>query len=221
MSGHKGAAVLSAACAAMLACLSNDAMARTPPPDQAIPTAQQVSRDIERLRILQDELARERTLAAEAARRRAERLAAADARGAQEAELINGRSSQNIEALQREIKAAATAASRHTNSTAATAPSAVQPVSARSNATGQVRWWDVYAKPPQAAAQEAVSVSPVAQPLGVRTFSASTKEHPDMEPLIAAPNGGMAHSRLTRYPTQIHPNAAGGGNHAKPMEATP
>lgn len=203
MSGHHGGAALGTACMAMLACLSLGAMARTPSPDQAITTAQQAPRDTERLRILQDELARERGLAAEAALRRAERIAAADARGAQDAELAIARAKQNVDALQREIQAAATAVARQANVEPTATPSpAAQPVSARSHAMGQgPRWWDVYAKPPHSTNRETASVAPAVIP------PPSVRPAPPQAPLTPARH-------------QVLPRAAGGGNHVNHMEAT-
>jgi len=98
----------------------------------------QAARDDERMRILRAELQRERALATDATRRRAERHTAGDGQGARDAEQQQLRATDNVVALQREIVAAERGANpprRH----AGTAPGA-RPTA--------VRWWDVYAPRP-------------------------------------------------------------------------
>ncbi len=109
---------------------------------------EQATRDAERLRVLQDELTREQAAAAESARRRAERLAAADPQGVHDAEQSQARSAENIGALRRELDAATRP------STNARRPAAVSAMAVSRPATGTrarvdgAPWWDVYAQPP-------------------------------------------------------------------------
>jgi hypothetical protein len=117
----------------------------------AVSAGEQATRDDERLRILRDELANEKAAAAEAVKRRAERLTAGDPHGVQEAEQAQARHADNIAALRREIDAA------HSQARAAKAqPTRVQATARRSPArTGAEQggpvtpWWDVYGKPPR------------------------------------------------------------------------
>jgi hypothetical protein len=146
MGEFPGAAALVAACAALLIPPSATAQAT---PAAAVTPADQAARDDERLRILRDELARELAVAADAAKRRAERLAAADARGAHEAEQAQARSADNVAALRREI-AAALKQSQNGRPVEPVRVSTRPAGSAAPNPPAtRARWWDVYAKPPR------------------------------------------------------------------------
>ena len=86
-----------ATCAALLCVSSPAATAQTVGP------LQQAARDDERVRILHEELARERASLQDAAKQTAERLAAGDSPGADAARQRQLRTSRDIEALEREI----------------------------------------------------------------------------------------------------------------------
>ncbi|HJV67852.1 hypothetical protein [Ideonella sp.] len=145
MSEFQGAAALAAACMATLC--PNAAQAAPPIHDAVVAPAQQATRDDERVRILQDELAQEQIRFAEADRRHAQRLAQGDDRGAQEAEQARSRAAKDLAALKRELEAAQQQAE----------PPARPLLHQRAHPppgdpTGAPRWWDVYAKRPAAAA---------------------------------------------------------------------
>lgn len=154
MDKSNGAAALVAACGALLCLLVTGATAQT----SATEPARQALHDEQRLLILQAELGRERQRLADVVRRRAERLAAGDGRGADEAEAARQRSMADIAALEREIGTAnRPAVMPHPRSSAAT--SARTP-SARP--TDEPAWWDVYARPPRrAASQDRATTSPL------------------------------------------------------------
>lgn len=102
----------------------------------AVDASMQASRDDERIRILRHELARTEALATQLVQRRAERLAAGDAVGAQEAEAQRLRAVRDTVALGREIAAAAEGSMPTTREAPArTRAPAVSPRPA---------WWDVY-----------------------------------------------------------------------------
>lgn len=117
---------------------------------QIVPASEQVARDSERLRILKDELAKEQSAAAELAKRRADRLAARDAHGAQEAEAAQQRSSANLAALRREIELASKTAKNPAPAPTATV-SATRRAAPTSSvaAAAQAPWWDVYSRAPR------------------------------------------------------------------------
>lgn len=106
-----------------------------------ISPSEQAARDTERVRILDAELAQEQQRADEAARRRAERLAAGDAAAADDAEQARARHLENMAALRREI-GAASAPPRTTGSDIKPSPAGM----AR-RPPDTTPWWDVYARP--------------------------------------------------------------------------
>jgi hypothetical protein len=118
--------------------LAADALAGPAAPLTVSP-AEQSARDIDRLRILRDELASEQSKADDSAKRRAERLAAGDATGVQEAEQALARATDNLAVLRREIQSASAPPVEPSKrlATSAAAPTLPRPSS----------WWDVYAKP--------------------------------------------------------------------------
>lgn len=121
----------------------------------AVQPAEQASRDIDRVRILQDELAKEQARLADAAKRRAERLAARDAQGVQEAEAAQQRATSSLAALRREIALASRAP--HTSATPVVATTTRTPTRATRPPveTTTAPWWDVYSKPPRREAEAA------------------------------------------------------------------
>lgn len=165
MTGYHGAAVLGTACVSLLGWLPHEASAT--PFAEPVSANVQASRDAERLRILNDELAAETRRADEATRLRADRLAAADPRGAHEAERTLSRARQNIDALRREILAATRLLD------GGPSPSRTsQPVKAHldfasgPSAPAAPPWWDVYAKStaPKAQSDRIGTRAPVAFP---------------------------------------------------------
>lgn len=128
----------------------------------SIAPSEQATRDNDRLRILQDELRNEQQKAIEQTKRRAERLAARDTQGAQDAEASHARSLANIAALQREIANASTAKQPKAKVAAASASpvasrSASPPAPSSVEAPAHAPWWDVYSKSPRRAAPVAVT----------------------------------------------------------------
>lgn len=125
------------------AVLGVPAGAAASPAAMVVAPAQQAARDDERLRILRDELRRTEALAAQLAQRHAERLAAGDAAGADDAQAQRVRALGDIAGLEREITGLR--------------PSSVGlkpfPSAAPSRSAGAPRpvhrsppapWWDVY-----------------------------------------------------------------------------
>ena len=104
--------------------------------------AEQTVRDTDRLRILRSELVAEQGRAEAAIKRHAERLAARDPIGADEAEQARVRSLSNLSALQRELEQAASSSSAR--------PEVRADTSSRSSGVRAtdlaIRWWDVYAR---------------------------------------------------------------------------
>ncbi|CAG0967286.1 hypothetical protein BURK2_01075 [Burkholderiales bacterium] len=175
MSGTHGAAVLVAACAVVISWLPSHAAARSPSADTLGASTQQSARDSERLRILRDELGREQQVASDAARRKAERVAAADPRGASEADEALSRAGQNIDALKREIRAASNHATRSADAPRASAsPARHRPDHAAATATAP-RWWDVYARPSQ---HDEATATAAVQPLPVRPAQPGSRSSP-------------------------------------------
>ncbi|RST50033.1 hypothetical protein [Variovorax sp. MHTC-1] len=122
----------------------------------AVGASQQSARDDERLRILRDELRTTEALAAHLARRRAERIAAADAAGADEAEAQRVRALSDIAGLEREIAAShPSRGAGHGALLRASSASATKPRPA--NAKRAAPWWDVYGQARRAAVPAAVS----------------------------------------------------------------
>ncbi|CAG0950589.1 hypothetical protein BURK2_00171 [Burkholderiales bacterium] len=175
MSGTHGAAVLVAACSISIGWLPSNAAARSPSADTLVTSTQQSARDSERLRILRDELSREQQLASDAARRKAERVAAADPRGANEADAALSRAGQNIDALKREIQAASNQASRSAEAPRASASPARHRLDPSAATAQSPRWWDVYAKPAQ---HDEASASAAVQPLPVRPAQPGSRSSP-------------------------------------------
>lgn len=118
--------------------------ARSEPLPTTVSAAEQGTRDTERLRILRDELTKSEAMAGELARRKAERLAAADMIGADDAEQQRVRTLSDIEALKREIGGASE--SRPSPRLVAK-PSAQLAKVVAARAIPPAAWWDVYAKP--------------------------------------------------------------------------
>jgi hypothetical protein len=112
----------------------------------------QATRDTDRLRILQDELAQEMRAAEEQTKRKAERLAVNDARGVGESESALARHAQNIQALRREIEQAtqrlSVGPSARGSPATVTATRRASPVTSQMAATP---WWDVYGRAPRRA----------------------------------------------------------------------
>lgn len=126
------------------------ALASAQPAQVAFPRvtpAEQASRDVDRVAILEEELANETRRHGEASRRRAERLAAGDRPAAEEAEAALRRSSANLAALQREIEGARRTPPASTSTTAPVTPRRGPPPS--SVAAPSAPWWDVYSRPPR------------------------------------------------------------------------
>jgi len=136
---------------------------------QVVLPAEQAARDSDRLRILQDELAKEQAAAAALAKRRADRLAARDAHGAQEAEAAQQRSSANLAALRREIELASKTAKGTAAAPAATVTATRRPAPVLSVGAAQAPWWDVYSKAPRRGGAEPVAhrVSVAGEPAAV------------------------------------------------------
>jgi len=135
MNGFYSAALVT--CAAVLGASSLSGIAQTVPP------AQQALRDDERLRILRDELLRARGQQEDAIKQRADRLAAGDSHGAEEALQRQARLSADVEAIEREM-------------TLVSRPPAVQVHtstpsnrSTSSDTSRSAAWWDVYASTAQ------------------------------------------------------------------------
>jgi hypothetical protein len=111
--------------------------------------AEQIARDGERLTILLQERNREQVQATEATKRRAERLAAGDAAGVAQAEQAQRTAAANLQALDREIRAAQPASKA----------SAAAPPIPPSGPTSGV-WWDVYGKGPRSPTAAATADPP-------------------------------------------------------------
>ncbi|MEJ8859579.1 hypothetical protein WKW79_33810 [Variovorax robiniae] len=120
--------------------------AASQPLSTKVSTAEQSSRENDRLLILRNELRKSEALVESLARRRAERFAASDVAAADEAENDRIRVLSDVAGLKREIAGTQPAAA----ATPATAPTgdaraaAVRP--ARTRAERVAPWWDVYGK---------------------------------------------------------------------------
>lgn len=113
------------------------------PQQSKVSAAEQSSRDDERLRILREELRKSEALVESLARRKAERLAAADVAGADEAEEQRIRALSDVAGLKREIGATRPSAQGIKRSPGQVAA----PVTAiATNAPPSAPWWDVYGK---------------------------------------------------------------------------
>ena len=150
MKEFRGAVALGVACASLLALPVAGATAQTSASRTVVTRSEQAARDDERVRILQEELAREQGNVAEAARRGAERLAMRDPRGVEEAEQAQRRAADNVAALRREIAGVGKSASYATPGPSPATPTArrVAPSQSTNDLTG-APWWDVYARTPQ------------------------------------------------------------------------
>jgi hypothetical protein len=125
-----------------------------------LPTEQAV-RDSDRVEILRQELKKSEALLETLARRKADRLAAADQAGVAEAEEQYARTLSDVAGLQREL-ASATRTSSPTAAQSA-APVAVKPMVTRSpgpKAPAPTPWWDVYGKGRRAESATPVSLAP-------------------------------------------------------------
>lgn len=110
-----------------------------PPAAMIVSPAEQANRDARRVEILQSEIDAEQAASIESVKRRAERLAANDSAGVQEAEAAIAQHTRNLETLRREIEIAA--------KSPAVAPAAVDRAAAKESKP--VSWWDVYAHDPR------------------------------------------------------------------------
>ncbi len=120
--------------------------APAPSASTTISPATQAARDADRQRILLEEQAAARQRLQDAGRQYAERLAARDEAGAQDAQRKQQRAQTDLEALARELQ--------HTPPVSATAP---QPVTQATKAVNPPAarprpWWDVYGKGPRTGA---------------------------------------------------------------------
>lgn len=158
------------------------ALAQAPAvPQHVIPPAQQAARDSDRVEILRQELKKSEALLETLARRKAERRAAADVEGANEAEEQRGRTLSDIAGLKRELAVATrSAAPPLTGAEAAVttkAPPAAPP-SRPAKAPPAAPWWDVYSKARRTEAppgdSSRVSIAPAEA--GPRTVSARRPE---------------------------------------------
>jgi hypothetical protein len=142
--------------------------------------AEQAARDSERVKILTQELKNSEARLGTLARRRAERLAAADVEAAHKAEEERGRTLSDIAGLRRELAAATRAAAPAPSNEAAVTTKTASAAPARRSAkpAPPAPWWDVYSKARPTEAPSAAP-SPVSSPVsiapaeaGVRTVSA-------------------------------------------------
>ncbi|CAN7775921.1 hypothetical protein LJR175_007788 [Variovorax sp. LjRoot175] len=171
---------------AVLGCLTCGALAQTPAaPQYVIPSAEQAARDSDRVKILRQELKKSEALLETLARRKTERLAAADVEAADEAEEQRGRTLSDIAGLKRELAAATrSAASPFSTTVAAVTPkaTAASPPSRPAKSLPPAPWWDVYSKARRTEVPPPVS-SPISTPVfiapavaGPRTVSARRPE---------------------------------------------
>ncbi len=140
------------------------------PAATVIAPAVQAARDDERLRILREELQRTEALAAQLAQRKAERLAVADAAGADEAQAQRTRALQDIASLEREIAGlhpAAAPLKRIPSAASGQAASARAP----DHSPPAAPWWDVYGRTRRGDATSPVSY---ALPSGAAVAPSST-----------------------------------------------
>jgi hypothetical protein len=169
---------------ACLACACS-ALAQTPSaPSYVIPSVEQAARDNERVKILRQELKDSEARLETLARRRAERLAAADVGAANEAEEERGRTLSDIAGLRRELAAATRAAAPPPSIEAAvtTKAASAAPAPRSAKPPPPAPWWDVYSKARPTEAPSATP-SPVSSPVsiapavaGARTVSARRPE---------------------------------------------
>ena len=120
------------------------------------------TRRCERLRILREELRQSEQAIEALAKRRAERLAASDAVGADEAQGQRARLLEDIDALKREIGTAQPHAGLPAPlaSNAATLPVAEAKPATVKHAPPAARWWDVYTRATPASAKPVSLAAP-------------------------------------------------------------
>jgi len=128
----------------------------------AVTAVEQAARDDERLRILREELRQSEQAIEALAKRRAERLAASDAVGADEAQGQRARLLEDIDALKREIGTAQPHAGLPAPlaSNAATLPVAEAKPATVKHAPPAARWWDVYTRATPASAKPVSLAAP-------------------------------------------------------------
>lgn len=134
---------------AVWVCGTASAQSAVSAPTQVAQT-EQATRDSGRLTILRAELAKEQARLLDAVKRKAERLAAKDTVGVQEAEAVQQRATSNIDALRREIDVASgSKAPAPANGNAPARTAARQNIDKQGEKTQsqETRWWDVYNKP--------------------------------------------------------------------------
>ncbi|WP_298703871.1 hypothetical protein [uncultured Variovorax sp.] len=136
--------------------------------DRVVPAAEQRARDSDRIEVLRQELKKSEEQLALLARRKAERLAASDARGAAEAEEQHSRVLSDVAALKRELGIATDRIAEKPTSSAGA--DKAQPARDARFATRQPAspstppWWDVYSRqrvtPPSTSPPSPVSQAP-------------------------------------------------------------
>jgi hypothetical protein len=128
----------------------------------AVTAVEQAARDDERLRILLEEKRQSEQAVEALARRRAERLAASDSIGADEAQAQRARLLQDIDALKREIGSAQRQAGLPgpLPSNAATLPGTQAKPATVKQAPPAARWWDVYTRATPASAKPVSLATP-------------------------------------------------------------
>ncbi len=144
-----------------------------PPPAPSAPSAPttispavQAARDADRQRILAEEQAAARQRLQEASRQVAERLAARDGAGAQDAQRRQQRAQADLQALARELQQSPPASTRAPS----TASQPITPLAQTAEASNPMParprpWWDVYGKGPRAGLTATRSRGPGAWPL--------------------------------------------------------
>jgi len=134
---------------------------------RVVPVTEQRARDSDRVEVLRQELKKSEDLLASLARRKAERLAAFDVKGAAEAEDQHSRTLNDVAALKRELGAAANQAGP---TGAEASPARALKASARAAAPAAMKapslpaapWWDVYGRE-RAPTAPASSSTPISQ----------------------------------------------------------
>lgn len=164
---------------AVVACLACafGALAQSPAaPSYVIPSVEQTARDSERVKILRQELKDSEARLEALARRRAERLAAADVEAANEAEEERGRALSDIAGLRRELAAATRAAAPAPGIKAAvtTKAASAAPAPRSAKPPPSAPWWDVYSKARPTEAPSATSPS-VSSPVSVAPVEAGAR----------------------------------------------
>jgi hypothetical protein len=180
MKEFRGATALGAVCASLFTLPIAAASAQTPGTPEVVSRSEQAARDGERVRILQQELAREHARAVEAVRHRAERLAARDADAVRDAERALARTNENMAALRREI-----ATTNLASATAGALPKPATPTVTYRAASlsdpltrADAPWWDVYAQPRRrdATAASIAAAAPAERPRVAAPTSLRTTE---------------------------------------------